>query len=193
MAAEEAGWRLEGWDHTIEVVLSSATNSEGVSVPDGAEVDPPCRILFVSSRIAIHDERLTRGQARDGRRGKRRSCQRGYHRWWSRYAIRQSQSKLRYWSCRLTSPRRIDHRSCRWYHYWWSWRSQRLPIDRQSRRKVNSCWRGGKKPSRVGRGHQQQCMQRSKQLNISLGTARNGVDIPHEYASANPPMTIIPP
>jgi hypothetical protein len=48
LAAEGAGWRLEGCDHTIEVVLSNATNSEGVSVPDGAEVDPPWRILFVS-------------------------------------------------------------------------------------------------------------------------------------------------
>lgn len=41
LASGEACWRLDGWDHTNEVVLRRATNSEGVSFPEGAEVDPP--------------------------------------------------------------------------------------------------------------------------------------------------------
>jgi hypothetical protein len=184
---------LEGCDHTIEVVLSSATNSEGVSVPDGAEVDPPCRILFVSSRTVADGGRLTGGRAKDGRQGKRQSCQRGYHQKWSRCAIQRSQSRLRYWSCRLMSPKRTDHRSCRWSHCWRSWHSRQLPIGRQSRRKVSSCWRGGKKPSREEQGYRRQCMQRSRQLGISLVTMMIDINIPQEYASANPPTTIIPP
>jgi len=49
LASDEAGWRLAGWDHSIEVVFNKATSSE--ESPEEAEVDPPWRIL--SSQLGL--------------------------------------------------------------------------------------------------------------------------------------------
>jgi hypothetical protein len=45
LASDEAGWRLAGWDHSIEVVFSRATSSEDEAPEEAEEVDPPWRIL----------------------------------------------------------------------------------------------------------------------------------------------------
>lgn len=64
LASDEAGWRLEGCDHSIEVVFNRATSSE--ESPEEVDVDPPWRILSSQLGLSHKDDDLQEVKGRVG-------------------------------------------------------------------------------------------------------------------------------